>query len=316
MKIHIKRKWSNIVQPAWRQINVFGRLCTLLLFCTGTNAEQVTLQHQGLALNAELSLAANKTLAEGVILITHGGLAHRDMESLRYLRTLLSERGYNTLAINLSLGINNRHGMYDCQVTHRHRNEDAVTEIALWMDWLKQQGVTRVTLLGHSRGGAQTALYAAERDNALIDTMVLMAPATKDNGADGYEKRYLQALSPTLTRAQTLIKNGRQDEPLAHVNIMLCTDTKATAASFVSYYAPSPRLDTPALIPQIRQPVLVIVAGNDNVVRGLAKKITPLVDGKQVQMVTVDDADHTFRDLYADDAVDAIDQFLRDAAHP
>ena len=36
------------------------------------------------------------------------------------------------------------------------------------------------------------------------------------------------------------------------------------------------------------------------------------VDGNRIRMVTVASADHFFRDLYADDAVDNIDAFLRD----
>ena len=45
-------------------------------------AAEVTLPYKGLTLNADLTLAPGKTLADGVILITHGSLAHRDMEML------------------------------------------------------------------------------------------------------------------------------------------------------------------------------------------------------------------------------------------
>ena len=92
-------------------------------------AKEVTFQRNGLTLNANLEFAAGKNFADGVILITHGALAHRGMEGITYLQNLLKERGYNTLAINLSFGLNDRHGMYDCKVTHRHRNDDAVDEI-------------------------------------------------------------------------------------------------------------------------------------------------------------------------------------------
>ena len=145
------------------------------------HANEVTLPYRGVSLNANLELAPGKQAADGVILITHGGLAHRDMELISYLQTLLKARGYNTLAINLSLGLDNRHGMYDCAITHRHQNDDAVDEIGEWVNWLREQGAGRVVLLGHSRGGAQTALYAAERDNEGVKAIVLMAPATKDN---------------------------------------------------------------------------------------------------------------------------------------
>ena len=41
----------------------------------------------------------------------------------------------------------------------------------------------------------------------------------------------------------------------------------------------------------------------------------PRLDGKRVQMKVVENADHFFRDLYADVAVDAIDLFLKDAGY-
>ena len=53
--------------------------CAIALGITAIAAEakEVTFQHKGLTLNANLGLAVDKTLADGVILITYGGLAHR-----------------------------------------------------------------------------------------------------------------------------------------------------------------------------------------------------------------------------------------------
>lgn len=289
-------------------------LC-LIAPCTIGNtvaAQEVTLQHQGLTLNAELTLASGKKLGDGVILITHGALAHRDMDSLLYLRKLLQERGYNTLAINLSLGINNRHGMYDCQQTQRHHNDDAVTEIGVWLNWLGKHGARHVILLGHSRGGAQTALYAAEHHNSLVRAVVLLAPAIKENtDSHAYQQRYQQALAPLLKKARQLVHTGKGATLLTHVGFLTCADTAATAETFVSYYGQSQRLDTPSLLPKIQVPTLIVVAGDDQIVVGLDKKVASLIDGKRRQMRIVAGADHLFRDLYADDAVEAIDAFLR-----
>ena len=288
----------------------------LLASVVPLEAKEVTLQYQGLTLNANLELAAGKKIADGAILITHGSLAHRDMESLLNFQSLLNEKGYNTLAINLSLGLNNRHGMYDCRIPHRHRYTDAVGEIHTWMDWLKKQGASRAAVLGHSRGGAQTALYAAERNHALTKAVVLLAPATLDNASPTeYEERFQQPLALLLEKAQDLIQAGKGDSLLEGIGLMTCSDTSATAASFVSYYAPSPLLDTVALIPKIGKPVLVVVAGGDEIVVDLEKKIAPQVNGKRTQMKVVENADHFFRDLYADEAVDAIDLFLKGAGY-
>ena len=282
-----------------------------LLFCSGAGAEEVQLPHRGLRLNAALELVDGKTLADGVVLMTHGGLVHRDMETMAVLRQLLHDRGYNTLAINLSLGLDRRHGPYDCSIPHRHRNSDAAAEIGLWLEWLKRQGARRVTLMGHSRGGAQTALFAAERNDTAVSAVVLLAPAVRENtDAEEYQRRTGKPLAPTLQQARDLVKRGKGNTLLRHVGVMTCPDTAATAASFVSYFSDPRSVDSPSLIPAIVPPTLVLVASDDQVVRGLAPKVQPLI-GSKVSMVIIEGADHTFRDLYADEVTDAIDAFLR-----
>lgn len=274
-------------------------------------ADEVRLPYKGLTLNANLELAAGKRLIDGAILITHGGLAHHGMEVINYLQSLLKARGYTTLAINLSLGLNNRHGMVDCNVTQRHLNDDAVDEIGAWMNWLKHKGVKRVALLGHSRGGAQIALYTVERDDKWVKAVVLMAPATEDNTNPAiYPKRYQKQLMPLLQQARKLVDAGKGSAVIEHVGLLSCGDTSATASTFVSYYGQDPRLDTPYLIPKLKKPTLIVIAGSDEEVVGLARKVAPLADGTRIQMKVIEGADHTFRDLAADDAADSIDAFL------
>jgi len=283
------------------------------------HAQEVSFPYKGLTLNANLELAANSKIADGVILVTHGGLGHYGMEVMVYLQKLLKDRGYNSLAINLSLGINNRHGTYDCAITQRHTNDDAVAEIGAWTNWLKQQGVARITLLGHSRGGAQTALYASQSKSRLIKAVVLLAPATRDNTDTAtYLRNFNRPLAPLLEKARGLHKAGNSNTVLEKISLLNCGDTSATVDSFLSYYAPAAqilRVDTPALLSKIKQPVLVVVAGNDETVVGLDKKIAPLADGKRVQMKIIEGADHTLRDLSADEAVDAIDVFLKNLGY-
>lgn len=279
------------------------------------HANEVTLPYKGLTLNANFELAEGKTPADGVILITHAGLAQRGMELYVNLQKRFKDSGYNSLAINLSLGLNNRHGMYDCKVTHRHRYTDAADEIGAWVDWLRKQGAKRVVLLGHSRGGAETALYAAGRDNPLVKVVVLLAPDTHEtNDAAAYQQRYQKPLAPVLEKAQKLVNEGKGGTALEHTDFLYCPDTSVTADTFVSYYGPDPRLDTANLISKIQKPTLVVLAGDDEVVIN-HKKFAPLADGKRVQIKVIDGAGHFFRDLYADDAVDAINTFLKGAGY-
>ena len=300
------------------------RICVICIVFVAVSAQwvharEVTFPYKGLTLNANLELAVNSKIADGVILITHGGLGHHGMEIISYMQKLLKDRGYNTLAINLSLGLDNRHGMHDCAVTQRHTNDDAVAEIGAWVNWLKQQSTTRIVLLGHSRGGAQTALFASQTSNPLVKAIVLLAPATRDNtDTSTYLRNFNQPLAPVLEKAQKLHNSGKGDTVLKQISLLNCSDTSATADTVLSYYAQAPqnlRLDTPALLPKIKQPVLVVVAGSDETVVGLDKKIALLADGKRVQLKNIKGADHTFRDLYAEETIDAIDLFLQGAAY-
>lgn len=247
-------------------------LGTAVLF-NAAFANEVTLPYQNLKLNADLMLAPGKTVADGVVLMTHGSLAHRDMEVLVAMRNLLRDKGFNTLAINLSLDIDNRHGMYDCKTTHKHQNDDAAREIGAWVAWLKSQGATRIALLGHSRGGAQTAHYAAEHDSPLVKAVVLLAPAIAENtSAAGYQQRYKKPLAPVLAKARKLVRQGKGDTVLTRTDLLSCPDASVTAASFVSYYGQHPHSDTLALLPKITEPTLVVWGDKDEVVTGLDKK--------------------------------------------
>ena len=163
-------------------------------------AAEVELPHAGLTLNGNLELADGRTVPDGVVLITHGTLAHGRMEITRSLQDLLRERGVSSLAITLSLGVDRRAGNYDCSVPHTHRHADAVSEIAAWVGWLKAKGATSVTVLGHSRGGNQTAWYAAEHRDPVVNKVVLIAPMTQDAAATaaGYQRAFKKDVGPVV----------------------------------------------------------------------------------------------------------------------
>jgi len=298
-----------------RGFNALSRFVLFLAVCQfglPVQAKEVKLLHNGLTLNANLELADGKALADGVVLITHSGLAHGRMGTVSYLQQLLKDSGYSSLAITLSLGINDRHGMLDCHSIHRHRFADGGAEIGVWIDWLKGQRVNQIALIGHSRGASQTALYMAEKDDARIMAIVLLAPDTRaTNDAAAYQRMHGKPLAPVLQRAQDLVATGKGSALMEHTGILFCRDTTVSADTIVSYYGPDPRLDTPFSISRIRKPLLIILAGADEVVIGSRESFMPIANGKQVQVKVVDNAGHFFRDLYSDDAVDMARDFFQ-----
>lgn len=287
-------------------------IATIVLFsANAVAAKEITHLYRNVELNASLVLAENKKLSDGVVLITHGGLMHRGMELYVHLQSVLKEQGYSSLAINLSLGINNRHGRFDCKTIQRHRYSDAADEIGSWVSWLEAQGVKEIVLLGHSRGGAETALYASGHNDPVIKAVILLAPDTREtNDAKAYLTRYKQPLSSILSKALELVKSGKGDVVMKHTPFLHCADSPVTATTFVSYYGHDPRLDTAFLIPKIKNKILLVLAGSDQIVIN-DEKFLPLSRLKNVQIETVDGAGHFFRDLFADDAVDDINVFLK-----
>lgn len=284
----------------------------LVLALAVTTADAVSLVHGGLTLNANLETAGADWQQGPVVLMTHGTLAHGRMEIMQSLQSALKDRGISSLSMTLSLGLDNRQGMYECDTPHTHRHSDALDEIGAWLGWLQSQGVAKVALLGHSRGGNQTARFAAAHPDAPVTAVILVAPQTWSDAyaAEDYQKRYGKALAPQIERARRLDAEGKGGSLLEHLDFVYCPDTSATASAFLSYYAPDERMDTPRLIPEIKVPVLVVAGSEDDVVKGLVEKVQPLADGQRVRLTVVDGADHFFRDLYADEVADVVQALL------
>jgi len=282
----------------------------LLGVSASATAEEVKIPGSGLTLNGEMTMARGKTLADGVVILLHGTLMSNKVEMIVGLQKALAERGVNSLAVNLALAIDDRHGNYDCQLPHRHRQADAVDEIAAWVEWLKGQGARNITVAGHSRGGAQVALYAATNDDAAIARYILIAPAVFNaaESAQSYEASFKTKLAPILAQAETLVKDGKGDTMLADTAVLYCPATSVSAASFVSYYADDGKKDAPTLVAGVKKPTLVIAAGKDTIMRDVEKLVVP--EPPRVRLVTIEGADHFFLDLFLDDLTDRIVDYL------
>lgn len=251
--------------------------------------------------------------ANGVLLITHGTLAHKDMELMEALQTALAGRGVASLAHTLTLGLDRREGMYDCEKPHTHAHEDAEKEIAAWAAWLKDNGADRVWLLGHSRGGNQAASYAARQGG--VEKLILMAPATGEDAekaAASYKARFEADLAPLLEKARTLVEDGKGDEMIDMPGFIFCPEGKASARGVVSYYGGGETRDTTTHVPDIGAPILVIAGSADSVVPDVEEKFAPLADGEKLRLEVVQDADHMFLEFFAEDAADLVAEFVKE----
>lgn len=278
------------------------------------SAEPVRIVHDGRGLDGELALAPGKKIEDGVLIMVHGTLAHNRMEIMRALQETLGDRNISTLAVSLSLGLPDRREMYDCATPHRHGNAQAAGEIAAWVEWASGQGTETVGILGHSRGGTQVAYYAAragEKLPAVVEKIILVAPTTFDRAraAREYAARFNAEFAPVLARAEALVAAGKGSEIMPDTGFMYCPQTRVAAATFADYHAADGRNDAPSLIGGIWRPVLVAIAGGDEVVPDLPQKLETAAKPGKYRAVAVDDADHFFQDLFGEDLADAIAEF-------
>ncbi len=287
---------------------VFGSLFVLLccLPLAGQAVERVTLEHDGLTLVGHLQSPSDP--ADGIFLMLHGTLAHGRMETMATIQDLLAEQGVNSLSLNLSFGIDAREGMFECDRPVTHGVQDHFAELDAWMRWLKAEGFGSVTLLGHSRGGNQIARYFRETSPEGIRSLVLIAPSTFDveDAAASYEAQSGMPLVARLDQARELLRMDQSETLLRDVRFLYCESLDVTPSAFLGYYEPEAAHDTPTLIDGIGTPTLVIIGSEDTVVADLPARMTGLEDSAAVTTVTIDGADHFFRDFFADDVVEAI----------
>jgi pimeloyl-ACP methyl ester carboxylesterase len=288
--------------------------CCVLLQTDQVEGKEIEISlENGLTVLGTLSMAEDKSLKDdGVVLFLHGTLAHKGMSIVTNEQSLLNARGLNVLSINLSLGLDRRSAMYDCKVPHSHKHSDAETELAAWLAWLKGEGVSSVFMIGHSRGGNQVARYNAQNKSDLVKKVVLIAPQTwsAEKEAIDYEQRYKKALSPILSMMKEKIESGHGDETIKDIDFIYCPKADVTAAAFVDYYKADPKMNTPSLLADISQPVLLIAGANDQVVTDLPKQMAS-IDLKNVHFRVIEEADHMFIDFAGEDLADQIAEFIQ-----
>jgi pimeloyl-ACP methyl ester carboxylesterase len=258
-------------------------------------AEPIQVKPGEMRLNGNLELPPGRSVSDGVALVVHGTLSHYGQETIAALQSNLKDQGVATLAITLSLGIDDRKGPRTCEMPHAYTMTDIGGEFDRWIEWLQLNGARSIDVIGFSRGGAQAAVMAAQRKS--LRRVVLLAPAfaTSAELEESYARTFEQPLKPVLDAARAAPQETRP------VDFLLCRRAPVTGAAFVDAYREIP----PEIAASLPQSLLVVIAGNDEIVPDLDKKLPPTV-----RRVVIEDSDHFFKDLYGEDAADAIAEFL------
>ncbi|MGO9544906.1 MAG: alpha/beta hydrolase [Rhodomicrobium sp.] len=276
-------------------------------------AEEVTLEYLGLEVTANLELAPGKSLRnEATVLLVHDTMGHGRMELMASLQDGFRDLGINSLAITLGLGLDKRRGMFDCAMEQDHRHEDAVDEIAAWVEWLKEKGAQSITIAGHGRGANQTALYAINRLDKAVKRAVLIAPLmqTVEKAEAGYQARFGRPLRPELAKAEDLAATGKGNQLIDVPGFLNCQHAQVTAGAFANYYGANEKFQTTNLLQSIKVPVLVAVGDADPGLSEIQAAEPEFAAHKTVTLAVIPGADQDFRDAGADELAKKIKEFI------
>ena len=264
--------------------------------CQPAWAEPVQLKSGQTRLNGNMEVPPGKKLADGVALILHSALSDAKQDVVVALQQNLKKRGIASLAVTLSLGIDNREGQRACGLLHDYALAGTQREIAAWMAWMRADGAPTVDLIGFSRGATQIAELVPKLSR--VGRVVLIAPqfATSAERAETYQRDYGHPITKPLADANAY--------PLQKmtVDFLQCRDAQVLGATFLDAY----RERLPQLAAETTYPTLVVIAGKDEAVPDLAKKLP-----SQVQRVVIEGSGHFFAGPYGDEAADAIARFLK-----
>ena len=287
----------------------------LCAICSPASAEELVMEYQGLDLLGNLEIAdGNKGLSgKNIVLIVHDTLSSKQENLISSLQMGLKARSVNSLAINLSLGLDMRKGRYDCKIEQNHRHKDALGEMARWIKWLKKQKVRRIHLVGQGRGANQVTLYARNARKSRLGKVVLISPLawTFEKAEQDYQSRYGKPLNDILQQAKAMIAD-HEGNMLMDAGFLGCAKTRVTAYSFENYYSPNAEYFTPALLDSLRKrDVLTVVGEYDSGSREVVATLQSRMGRTRQKLKVIAGADKGFGGVYQDHLVEAVGSFLK-----
>ena len=263
------------------------------------HADNWQVQHNSKLLNANFVDAGSE---KRIFLIVHGTWAHQKMEIISALQSLFEESDISSLAVTLSLGVSDRSGFMKCNYPVYATQDMAVEEIRVWVDTLRGRGFENITIVGHSRGSSQVALYENLHPGT-VNALILLAPAVWKK-AEVFA-RY-NARSETRIEDILSLAGSSKAALIGPYPLISCTSILAPPATFLSYYGEEIEKHTPAMVRASTVPVHIILGSEDAVVQWTNQDIQSAEHNSRVVIDTVEGAGHFFRDLYLDDVVDLI----------
>jgi pimeloyl-ACP methyl ester carboxylesterase len=235
-----------------------------------------------------LTAAPGPMLARPVVVFVHGFKGFKDWGHFPLLARFFAEQGFVFIKLNLShngVVVGGTGDLEDLEAFGHNNFSHELNDLGQLLDALHTPGATplpaalldlgRLYLIGHSRGGGLVLLKAAE-------DVRIRAVATWAAVANLAPRWPAEVLAQWQREGVLYVPNSRtgQQLPMYH---QIAED----------YHANLPRLDLPALVPQLRQPLLIVHGDPDETVP-LSAAEELLARKPDAELLVVPGAGHMF----------------------
>ena len=289
-------------------------LTFFLIFSTDVVfSDTVKIQLDSLYLKDEIEINANyytnSSVNNSVAISIHGTRGFKNMEVISVLSENLLDLNIDTIAPNISYGVNDRGNEFlSCDIKHLHNRYENINEIIRWFLFAIEKDYNNIILIGHSRGG-QDIIHAYEKilkiypsESEKISSIVLLAPLT-DN---------LEDINNSLEESNNITINTllkKDKDKLIKINFLSCPDTTVKVSSFLSYYNISPHEQITQILKDIKINTYVFTASEDVFVPKTHSKISNIINDN-IKLIQIDGSDHFFRDLFLDEVIENLANFI------
>jgi len=274
-------------------------LAILALLGAGRTAQAEPVQHRapdGTPLNAEYHKGDTGRPA---ILVVHGFLQTYEFITTQSVIDGLSSLGYTVLGPNMSLGVPDRKQSMQCRAPHRNTFDQDLSEIGLWVEWLRRAGHASVILVGHSWGSQHALGYADAYPRAPVAAVIAISLVRAEQGATLRNKQIAAAEA----------RQARRDRSLQPYVLSYCKPYMATPESYLSYarWGDAQVIDALARLQQRAFPIEVVIGSED---RRIDDAWIQSLRRHATQVTVVEGANHFFSSMHELDLNDRIEEIL------
>tara|TARA_B100000945_G_C20305682_1_gene560234 strand:+ start:52 stop:936 length:885 start_codon:yes stop_codon:yes gene_type:complete len=274
---------------------------------TATIHLDITYSGKNLKINADYH--THTRTHNTVAIAIHGTRGFKTMEVISVLSDNLLDLKIDTIAPNISYGINNRQNEFlSCDIEHLHNRYSNIDEIVRWFLFALEKDYQEIILIGHSRGG-QDVMHAYRKiledypnESKKISSIVLLAPLTDNmNDISNHIKK-----SSNMTISEVLNKDKNA---VIQIDFMNCANVNVKVSSFLSYYNLSSHEEMTHILKNVAINTYIFSASEDEFAPKTHSKISG-INNTYVKLMKIDGSDHFFRDLYLDEVIENLTDLI------